>query len=129
MDSLFWGLYDMNFRHKQIVILRNDLTMSVGKTVVQACHAAVSGSEEARKKFPEWWRAWIKEGQCKIALKVESKEELLKLEEEAEALNLPLKLVRDMGLTEVAPETITCLAIGPAPSVLIDKITGRLPTL
>ena len=117
------------FKYKQVIILRTDLGMSRGKIAAQAGHAAVSAAEEARKKHPEWWKAWLEEGQCKVALKVKSEQELLNLEREAKASNLPSALVTDRGLTEVPPGTITCLGIGPAPSLLIDEITGELPLL
>jgi len=117
------------FRYKQVVVMRNDLKMSRGKTAAQAGHAAVSAAEEARKKCSDWWKAWIAEGQCKIAVRAESEQELLELEKKAKKSKLPTALIIDRGLTELPPETITCLGIGPAPSIQIDAITGKLPLL
>jgi len=117
------------FRYKQVIVLRTDLKMSKGKIAAQAGHAAVSAAEKARKKFSEWWKAWIGEGQCKIAVRARSEEELLELERKARKLKLPSALVIDRGLTELPPDTITCLGIGPAPSSQIDKLTGKLPLL
>jgi PTH2 family peptidyl-tRNA hydrolase len=117
------------FRYKQVVALRSDLKMSKGKIAAQAGHAAVSAGEEARKHFREWWKAWLQEGQRKIAVKVESEEELLELEKQAKELAIPCALIVDMGLTEVPPSTITCLGIGPAPVEKVDKITSMLPLL
>ena len=117
------------FRYKQVIVMRTDLKMSRGKIAAQAGHAAVSAAEEARKKFSEWWKAWIAEGQCKIAVSAESEQELLELKEKAKKTKLPTALIVDRGLTELPPETITCLGIGPAPSIQIDAITGKLPLL
>ncbi len=117
------------FKYKQVIVLRNDLGMSKGKIAAQAGHAAVSAAEEARKKRPDWWSRWIEEGQCKIALKVDSEEELLKLEKKAKKLRLPSAMITDRGLTELPPGTKTCLGIGPAPSDQIDRITGDLDLL
>ena len=117
------------FHYKQVIVFRSDLKMSRGKIAAQAGHAAVSASEEARKHYKEWWKAWIKEGQCKIAAKAESEKELLKLEKQAKELRLPCALIIDRGLTEIPPGTITCLGIGPASTEKIDKITGMLPLL
>ena len=117
------------FCYKQVVVFRSDLEMSKGKIAAQAGHAAVSAAEEARKHCKEWWKAWIKEGQCKIAVKVKSEKELLDLEKQAKELALPCALIIDRGLTEIPPGTITCLGIGPAPAEEIDKITGMLPLL
>jgi len=114
-------------RFKQVIVLRSDLKMSPGKAAVQASHAAVSSAEEARKSNPSWWREWIESGQCKIVLKVNSESELLSLEKKAREMGLPVALISDMGLTELEPGTITALGIGPAPSNIIDKVTGSLP--
>ena len=117
------------FKFKQVIVLRADLEMSRGKMAAQAGHAAVSAAEKAREHFQKWWKAWLEEGQCKIAVKAGSERELLDLEREAKELKLPSALISDRGLTELPPDTITCLGIGPAPSQEIDKITGELALL
>lgn len=117
------------FHYKQVIAFRSDLKISKGKIAAQSGHAAVSAVEEARKHFKEWWKAWLREGQCKIAVKVESAKELLELEKQAKELAIPCALIVDRGLTEVPPGTITCLGIGPAPVEKIDKITSMLPLL
>lgn len=117
------------FRYKQVIVFRSDLKLSKGKIAAQAGHAAVSAAEEARKTRKSWWRAWMDEGQCKIAVKVKSEKELLELEKKAKALALPCALIVDRGLTEIPPGTTTCLGIGPAPAGEVDKITGLLPLL
>jgi PTH2 family peptidyl-tRNA hydrolase len=117
------------FRYKQVIVMRNDLKMSRGKIAAQAGHAAVSAAEEARKKCSDWWKAWIAEGQCKIAVRAESEDELLELERKAKRSKLPTALIVDRGLTELPPDTVTCLGIGPALSIQIDAITGKLPLL
>jgi len=117
------------FKFKQVIVLRADLEMSRGKMAAQAGHAAVSAAEKAREHFQKWWKAWLEEGQCKIAVKAGSERELLDLERKAKELKLPSALISDRGLTELPPDTITCLGIGPAPSQEIDKITGKLALL
>lgn len=114
------------FRYKQVIVFRSDLKMTKGKIAAQAGHAAVSAAEEAHKHCKDWWKAWLQEGQCKIAVKVESERELLELEKQAKELALPCALITDRGLTGVPPGTITCLGIGPAPAGKMDKITGML---
>ena len=103
--------------------------MSPGKIASQAAHAAVSAAEECRKTRPEWFKAWILEGQKKVILKVESEGQLRNILSEAKALDLPAALIEDAGLTEVPPGTVTALGIGPAPSEMVDKLTGRLKLL
>ena len=119
----------IEFKFKQVILVRTDLSMSKGKIAVQVGHAAVTASNEAREKFNNWWKAWIEEGQCKVALKVNSSAELFELKEKAEKIGLPTALIQDRGLTEIPPGTITCVGIGPGPSELIDEVTGKLPLL
>ena len=119
----------LEFDFKQVIVVRSDLQMSKGKTAVQVAHAAVLSSEKARKYRTAWWREWLREGQCKVAVKVDRFEDLEKLMRRAEQMDLPLALVEDRGLTEIPPGTTTCLGIGPAPRELVDKITGDLPLL
>ncbi len=103
--------------------------MGRGKIAVQVAHAAVSAAEEARKKSAGWWKAWLDEGQCKVAVKVDSPEDILKLERQARKLGIPFALITDRGLTQIEPGTMTCVAIGPAPSSLVDTLTGSLSLL
>jgi PTH2 family peptidyl-tRNA hydrolase len=117
------------FSYKQVIVLRTDVKMSKGKMAAQTGHAAVSAAEYARKNRPEWWNPWMKEGQCKIAVKVASEEELLELERKARNEGLPVALIVDRGLTEIPPDTTTCLGIGPAPADKVDIVTGNLPLL
>jgi PTH2 family peptidyl-tRNA hydrolase len=115
------------FRYKQVIVYRSDLRLSKGKAAVQAGHAAVSAAEEARKHHRQWWENWMAEGQRKIAVKVKTEKDLLVLEKEAKESGLPCALIIDRGLTEIPPNTITCLAIGPAPAEKADKLTRQLP--
>jgi len=117
------------FKYKQVIVMRADLGMSKGKIAAQAGHAAVSAVEEARRHCRDWWKAWLQEGQCKIAVKVDSEQELLELESEAKELGLPCALIYDRGLTELPPNTLTCLGIGPVPCDRVDKVTGKLALL
>lgn len=110
---------------KQVIVFRSDLKLSKGKLAVQVAHAAVSASERA-KKFEDWYQNWQNEGQKKVLVKVETKEELIDLKNIAKSKKLPYYLVRDAGLTQIPPNTITCLAIGPAPEKIVDEITGKL---
>jgi len=109
--------------------VRSDLKMGKGKIAVQCSHAAVSASEEARKSFLEWWRTWLHEGQSKVAVKVSGLAPILELERRSAETGLPFYVVRDMGLTQVEPGTITCIGIGPGPVVKVDLLTGDLPLL
>ena len=112
---------------KLVVVVRSDLGMSAGKLSVQVAHAAVACALEAKTRKPKWFSAWYAEGQRKVVVKVQSKEELMPLKEMAARASLPLALISDAGLTELPPNTTTCLGIGPAPENEVDRITGSLP--
>lgn len=114
---------------KQVIVVRADLGISKGKLAVQVAHASVSAAFEAYLRKTDWFREWFNSGQKKIVLKVSCEKELLEIYEEASIRDLPVALVRDAGLTEIPPGTLTAVAIGPAPSSIVDTITGRLKTL
>lgn len=117
------------FDYKQVIIFRRDLNLSKGKIASQAGHAAVSAAIKARTHYRNWFKAWILEGQRKIAVKVKDEKELLKFEKDAANLGLPHALIIDKGLTQIPEGTITCLGIGPAPTDKIDRLTGELKLL
>ncbi|MGB9135299.1 MAG: peptidyl-tRNA hydrolase Pth2 [Candidatus Bathyarchaeia archaeon] len=123
------GKLEESFRYKLVIAVRTDLKMGKGKLAAQVGHAAVSATEEARRKHPEWWEAWLGEGQCKVAVKAKNLPDLLGLQKRAAQMKLPYSLVVDRGLTQLPPDTVTCLGIGPAPSAQVDRITGNLPLL
>jgi PTH2 family peptidyl-tRNA hydrolase len=117
------------FHYKQVIAVRTDLGMSRGKIAVQVAHGSLSASENARVSQQEIWRAWYREGQKKVAVKVSSEEELLELRRQAINHRLPHALIRDAGMTELPPGTITVLGIGPAKAEVMDKVTGALKLL
>ena len=118
-----------SYRYKQAILVRTDLKMGKGKIAIQVAHASVSAAERARIHHPLWWRSWLIEGQCKVALKVAGKEAIFSFKEHAEREGLPAYLVEDRGLTQIPPGSITCLGIGPGPADKIDRLTGQLPLL
>ena len=112
--------------HKMVIGVRMDLKLSKGKTAVQVAHAAVICSLRAKKKQRLTFSKWYQEGQKKVVVKVSDLNELRRIREEAELKGMVTELVRDAGLTEIPPGTITCVGIGPARNEDIDKVTGSL---
>jgi peptidyl-tRNA hydrolase, PTH2 family len=117
------------FEYKQVLVFRTDLQLSKGKIAAQAGHAAVSSAQDAYARHKKWWDAWMHEGQKKVAVKVADEKELHELEKFADDLGLPHALIVDAGLTEIPEGTVTCLGIGPAPTGMVDRLTGKLKLL
>jgi PTH2 family peptidyl-tRNA hydrolase len=113
-------------QYKLVVVVRDDIKMSVGKLAAQVAHAAVTCAFEAKSRKPKWFSEWLKEGQRKVVLRAEDIDQLRALKDKAMSAGLPNAMITDAGLTELAPNTITCLGIGPAPENFLDPITGSL---
>ncbi len=141
---------------KQIIVIRRDLKMGYGKCSAQACHASLkvffdrmNWSTKNTMKYNERITTfsfsvsdadgydfnndvieWVQNKFTKICVQVESEEQLLDIHKQAKEAELPVALIKDAGLTEFnGVPTFTCLAIGPADSEEIDKITGNLKLL
>ena len=130
-----------------IIVMRKDLNMRKGKMCAQAAHASLKVFFDRAdvKNYPSTipelnfkmlqipidrnMCAWIEGQFTKICVGVNSEEELLKIYAQAQEANLPVALIKDAGKTEFKEPTLTCLAIGPSKSELIDKITGELKLL
>lgn len=120
---------------KQVIVLRKDLNMRKGKMVAQGAHASMKYMLDNSKfdgnkftfEFNDEWKAWLNGAFTKVALSVNSEQELLELYEKAIANGLPASLIIDNGLTEFnGVKTKTAIAIGPAKAEAIDEVTGHL---
>jgi PTH2 family peptidyl-tRNA hydrolase len=108
---------------KQAIVARTDIGMGTGKLAAQVAHASLSAYEDADAKTR---RAWKGSGQKKIVLKGESEQQLFELADRAGREGLPHAIIRDAGHTQLEPGTVTCLAVGPGPENIVDKVTGEL---
>lgn len=123
---------------KMVIVMRNDLGMRKGKCVVQGSHAALKiffdrstyvGSIIQIVNITKDMVTWVKGRFTKICLRVDSEEELFDIYQVTKEVGLPVVIIRDAGLTEFKEPTYTCIAIGPAKSKEIDKLTGHLKLL
>ncbi|MEK6834929.1 MAG: peptidyl-tRNA hydrolase Pth2 [Nanoarchaeota archaeon] len=110
---------------KQVILVRKDLKLSPGKMSAQCAHASVEAVLKSKREIVNEWRGFSK----KVILKVQDEKELIKYKKLADKEKLVNALIKDAGLTEIPPGTITCLAIGPDEDEKIDKVTGKLKIL
>lgn len=103
--------------------------MRKGKMVAQGAHASLGAYLVADKFHQADANIWMQTGHTKICVGVESEQELHDIHMKAIELELPTFLVRDVGFTEFKTPTFTAVAIGPASTDEIDKITGGLKLL
>ena len=120
---------------RQVIVVRRDLNMSIGKTGAQIAHAAQQFILDAMHFYVgafaeiEWngdRRSWQDTGETIIVLGCDDGVALHAVYTEALEAGLPVFVQVDEGRTEVEPNTPTCLAIGPAPRDQIDPITRHL---
>jgi peptidyl-tRNA hydrolase, PTH2 family len=115
--------------YKQVIVVRKDLGMGTGKLAAQVAHAAVMAVEITKMRNLNWFNSWFRAGQAKVVVKVQNLDELIEIRKHAESLHLSVAEIRDSGLTQIPPGTVTCIGIGPGPSGLIDKVTNHLKLL
>ena len=106
---------------KQAILVRQDLKMRKGKLAGQVAHASLESALKAKPRVLEEWRG---EGAKKVVLKVRDMKELKEYIQLSK--KLPHALITDAGRTFFAKPITTCLGIGPAEELEIDKITSKL---
>jgi peptidyl-tRNA hydrolase, PTH2 family len=113
---------------KQVIVTRSDLKLGKGKLAAHVAHASLEAYKKAKAKDQDIVDEWESEGQKKIVVKVENEHEMVLLFEKAKK-TVPCALIRDAGLTQIEPGTITCLALGPWIDAEVDKFTNTLKLL
>lgn len=114
---------------KMVLIVRSDLKLTKGKLATQVAHAAVICFKNTLEKESSLAKKWLKVGQPKIVLKVDSLAQLEDLKTLAEESNVTTALVLDAGRTQIAPGTATCLGLGPDYDEKLDALVKDLKLL
>ncbi len=130
---------------KQVILVRTDLNMPVGKIAAQVAHASMlillNKMDNERKSglitrtlylhdnTP--MKHWIQDGSfTKIVLAVPTEDEMMNLHYKAKTSDVPTCVITDEGRTCFNDRaTNTCVAIGPSQIDIIDKLTGHLKLL
>jgi peptidyl-tRNA hydrolase len=67
----------LHLTHSQLLVIREDIMkkgkqkgMEQGKIAAQCCHAALGGYLMAQREAPDECRAWRRQGQAKICVKI-----------------------------------------------------------
>ncbi|KAG0292422.1 hypothetical protein BGZ98_002585, partial [Dissophora globulifera] len=71
-------------------------------------------------------KRWEYCGQAKVTLKVDSEDDMLLLQAQAQSLGLAAHSIRDAGRTQIAAGSRTVLAVGPGPISVVNGVTGHL---
>lgn len=111
---------------KLVLVVRKDLSMGVGKIAAQCSHASVMAYQKSNRIM---LLKWAISGQKKIVVGCPNEQALYEIKDKAKQNRLLTNVVRDAGHTQVEPDTVTVLAVGPAKEELIDQVTGHLNLL
>lgn len=130
---------------KQLIIVRKDLEMPVGKLAAQVSHASLLSFLNSLDKTNEkneriennqeifilnkdnYSYDWLHGSFAKVTLGVKNENQLLKYKKIAEENDIPFALITDEGRTCFDGEpTITCLGVGPYENDTLDKFFKKL---
>lgn len=123
---------------KQVIIVRKDLNMNLGKIIAQCSHASLAtlfnkniSENQNLMSIPlsDDEKQWIHHRFTKVVLEVKNENQLLQLYNDAVNENLNVSKITDAGFTTFEKPTLTCIAIGPNKNEEIDKITKKLQLL
>jgi PTH2 family peptidyl-tRNA hydrolase len=114
---------------KMILVVNMELKMGKGKIAAQCGHATMGAYKISRKYCRSALSGWERYGTAKVVVKAEQEQELYDILQTAKALGVVAYIVEDAGRTQIAAGSRTVLALGPAPAVLIDQLTGHLKLL
>jgi PTH2 family peptidyl-tRNA hydrolase len=121
-----------NDRIKQTIIIRKDLNLSKGRLVTQGAHASIAFLTDLIKEYnplqlTEVQKEWVYGTFFKVCVGVNDEKELLDIGYNAVAKGLSVKYIEETGGFD--KPTLTCLAIGPDYSSVIDPVTKHLKLL
>lgn len=125
---------------KQVIVVRKDLNMRMGKVAAQSAHASMGALLNYSNRMYEGQlcinvesqpvREWLEGRFTKVCVYVNSEAELFEIYQKAIDAKVNAKIIQDAGLTEFKGiPTYTCLALGPDYPENIDPLTGHLKLL
>lgn len=122
-------LADENADFKMVLCVRNDLKMGKGKIAAQCSHATLGIYQKlVRHGATKAISRWEGSAQVKVVLKLDSEEEMMLLQNKAEAAGVATHITVDAGRTQIAPNSRTVMAV-LGPDQFVDNVTGHLKLL
>lgn len=117
--------------YKQVIVLRDDLNMRKGKMIAQGAHASMAALlKDGQLIEDERIEQWLGGAFTKIAVRVSSEEELMKVYHDAQNASALRSIIKDAGKTEFnGVPKYTAVAVGPGLVEDINEITGHLKLL
>lgn len=109
--------------HKLAVVVRSDLGMSAGKVSSQCVHAAMGA---VRASTPENISGWFDSCDVTIVLSAACQKQFDEVFNLAVKNSVPVYVWVDPGRTQVPPNSVTVMAIGPAPHQIVDLVCSGL---
>lgn len=119
-------------KYKQVILIRSDVKMDCGKKCVQVAHASIMGHELiAGSAVAENWQ---RNGMRKIVLKVKDLVDLESIVFYANREGIRSATIIDAGLTQLEPNTITCIGFQPLAEdnekcIILNQLTKDLKLL
>lgn len=114
-------------RLKMVIVARKDLKMGAGKLAAQVGHGVLAAyKRNLSMQNNDILMQWEYCGQPKVVLRADSELEMSQIKAKADSMNVVACTIRDAGRTQIAPNSLTVCAIGPADETTIDTITGSL---
>jgi len=115
-------------QYKMVMVVNSELMMGAGKVAGQVAHAAVGMYRllvDEQQRYGEMLLTWEQFGETKIVLKGLNAAHLRELQNKAGSIGLPHYAVQDAGKTQIAPGSLTVIAIF-GKSETVNEVTGQL---
>ena len=123
-----------NYTHKDgpfkmIFLVNKSLKMGRGKECAQVAHASMALGRQCQEQDPTSLELWENESYAKVVLKADSLEEMEEVAKMASEQGMPNVMIADAGRTQIPSGSHTVLGLGPAPSSVLDELTGQFKLL
>lgn len=111
---------------KLVVVVRGDLQVSVGKIAAQVGHVATDAMNTCFDCKPSVLLKWMMDGQKKVVVKAPNMSVINDIISKAESSGMCTSVIHDAGRTEVEPDTVIAVGIGPDAESKFVGITDKL---